>query len=48
MHFAWDGGSFPIAVAGTGVIGTLTVSGLPDIEDHALAVEGLRRIGTEG
>lgn len=35
------GGSFPIQVDGTGVIGTVTVSGLPQREDHAMLVEEL-------
>lgn len=36
--FATHGGSFPILLAGTGCIGTITVSGLPQREDHALIV----------
>ena len=39
--YATHGGSFPIHVTGTGVIGSVTVSGLPQREDHNLAVEGL-------
>ena len=42
--FATHGGSFPILLAGTGCIGTITVSGLPQREDHELIVgvlEGL-------
>jgi uncharacterized protein (UPF0303 family) len=39
--FATDGGSFPLAVAGTGVVGSVTVSGLPERADHELAVEAL-------
>ncbi|MCP3819502.1 heme-degrading domain-containing protein [Streptomyces sp. A3M-1-3] len=42
-HFAAHGGSFPIAVEGAGVIGTVTVSGLPQAEDHAMVVEALER-----
>ncbi|RZS86801.1 uncharacterized protein (UPF0303 family) [Motilibacter rhizosphaerae] len=36
------GGGFPLAVAGTGVVGVAVVSGLPQREDHALVVEALR------
>ena len=36
------GGSFPIRVAGVGIVGAVTVSGLPQAQDHALVVEGLR------
>jgi uncharacterized protein (UPF0303 family) len=39
--YATHGGSFPIHVTGTGVIGSVTVSGLPQRDDHNLAVEGL-------
>lgn len=39
--YASHGGSFPIAVAGAGVIGSATVSGLPQRADHELVVEGL-------
>jgi uncharacterized protein (UPF0303 family) len=38
-----EGGSFPLIVKGQGRIGTVTVSGLTGEEDHALAVEGIRR-----
>lgn len=40
-RYAPQGGSFPIIVVGTGVVGTVTVSGLPQAEDHALVVEAL-------
>ncbi len=36
------GGCFPLGVRGAGVIGTITVSGLPQLEDHALIVDVLR------
>ncbi|GAA1355284.1 heme-degrading domain-containing protein [Streptomyces beijiangensis] len=41
--FAAHGGSFPLTVEGAGVIGTVTVSGLPQLEDHAMVVEALER-----
>jgi uncharacterized protein (UPF0303 family) len=39
--YAPHGGSFPIHVTGTGIIGAVTVSGLPQREDHNLVVEAL-------
>jgi uncharacterized protein (UPF0303 family) len=39
--YAPHGGSFPINVKGTGCIGAVTVSGLPQRDDHNLAVEAL-------
>lgn len=38
-----EGGSFPLILSGKGRIGTITVSGLTGEEDHALAVEGIKR-----
>ena len=40
--YAAHGGANPVTVRGTGVVGTVTVSGLPQEEDHRLVVEVLR------
>lgn len=42
--FAASGGGVPIMVEGTGVVGAAAVSGLPDVEDHALVADALRYI----
>jgi uncharacterized protein (UPF0303 family) len=40
-EYAAHGGGFPLHIAGTGIIGAVTVSGLPQREDHNLVVEAL-------
>lgn len=39
--FTASGGSIPIVAAATGLVGTITVTGLPDVDDHQLIVDAL-------
>jgi uncharacterized protein (UPF0303 family) len=39
--YAAHGGSFPVLVRGVGPVGSVTVSGLPQRDDHALVVRAL-------
>ena len=42
--FAAHGGAFPVLVRGTGCVGSVAVSGLPQLEDHRLVVETLETV----
>ena len=44
LEFAAHGGAFPIYLRGTGMVATVTVSGLPQKADHELVVEALSEI----
>lgn len=39
--YATHGGSFPLSVEGAGIVGSVTVSGLPMRQDHELVIEAL-------
>ncbi len=41
-EYSAHGGAFPLIVRDVGVVGTVTVSGLPQVEDHRLVVSVLR------
>jgi uncharacterized protein (UPF0303 family) len=43
MKYALAGGGFPIHILGTGVVGSVTVSGIPQRQDHAFVAECLSR-----
>lgn len=43
-EFSPHGGCFPLRLSGSGLIGTVTVSGLPQRDDHALVVAVLEQV----
>jgi uncharacterized protein (UPF0303 family) len=43
-RYAAHGGSFPVYVRGVGAVATVTVSGLPQVQDHNLVVQALREV----
>ena len=40
--YAAHGGGFPITVSGSGIVGVALVSGLPQVEDHKMIIQGLK------
>jgi uncharacterized protein (UPF0303 family) len=43
-QYAAHGGAFPILLKGTGCIGTVAVSGLPQRDDHQLVVDAIEQV----
>ncbi|MGF1681400.1 heme-degrading domain-containing protein [Photobacterium minamisatsumaniensis] len=41
-EYCAHGGSFPIRIKGSGLVGAITVSGLPQVDDHILVINTLR------
>ena len=49
MEIAAHGGSFPIRMANAGVVGAITVSGVPGRDDHGFVVAGIAaHLGLDG
>jgi uncharacterized protein (UPF0303 family) len=47
-EFAAHGGCFPVIVEGVGPVGSVTVSGLPQEEDHRMVVAAIERFLAAG
>lgn len=47
LSYAAHGGEFPVQVEGVGMVAVVTVSGLPQIDDHDLVVAALREFVEE-
>lgn len=43
-EYCAHGGSFPIRIAGSGLVGAVTVSGLPQLEDHQTVCAALQSV----
>jgi uncharacterized protein (UPF0303 family) len=43
-EFVSAGGAFPIRLRGSGVVGTIAISGLPEREDHGVIIEVLAEV----
>jgi uncharacterized protein (UPF0303 family) len=49
IDHAPNGGCFPIRIRNVGVVGTVTVSGIPQRQDHGFVAEGIARfLGLDG
>ncbi|GAA4736508.1 heme-degrading domain-containing protein [Modestobacter marinus] len=44
QQYVAHGGGFPLLVRGVGPVGVVVVSGLPQVEDHAMVVAALRAL----
>jgi uncharacterized protein (UPF0303 family) len=45
--YAAHGGAFPLIIRGVGAVGTITVSGLPQQEDHEVVITTLKKFVTD-